>query len=129
MVPFLLLMAETVGPPPASIAAAVRAAVAPCRGHGRRDEVVVCGREQGESRYRLPAAVRDPGFRVDGAQDSVSRERHKLMDVGAAGTGSCSNTGAGGWTGCMVRGWRAADEQRGFRSPGDVRRAEGPGQP
>ncbi len=40
------------------------------------------------------------------------------MDVSDAGTGSCSNVGAGGWTGCMVKGWQAADQQRGFRPAG-----------
>jgi hypothetical protein len=78
--------------------------------------IIVCGkRGPTESRFRLAPAARDPGFDVNGSVDSVSRERHKLMEAGAAGTGSCSTTGAGGWTGCMVRGWDRADQQRGFR--------------
>lgn len=84
--------------------------------------VIICGRRNTESPYRLPPAARDPGFDVDGPIDSVSRERHKLMDVGDAGTGSCSNVGAGGWTGCMVKGWRADEQQRGFRSPGQFKK-------
>jgi hypothetical protein len=78
--------------------------------------VLVCGHR--DSPFRLPPALRDPGFDVDGPLDSVSRERHKLMETGESGIGSCSNVGAGGWTGCMVKGWKAADEQRGFRPAG-----------
>lgn len=81
--------------------------------------VIICGRR--ESPYRLPPAMRDPGFDVDGAVDSVSRERHKWMEAGASGTGSCTNSGAGGWTGCMVKGWEAADQQRGFRPAGRLK--------
>lgn len=84
--------------------------------------VIICGRRNADSPYRLPLAARDPGFDVDGPLDSVSRERHKLMDVGDAGTGSCSNVGAGGWTGCMVKGWRADEQQRGFRSAGQFKK-------
>ena len=84
--------------------------------------VLICGRRGEDSPYRLPRSVRDPGFDVNGAIDSVSRERHKLMDVGTAGTGSCSNTGAGGWTGCMVRDWRTAEQQRGFRPAGQFKK-------
>jgi hypothetical protein len=84
--------------------------------------VIICGSRNAESPYRLPLAARDPGFDVDGAVDSVSRERHKLMDVGDAGTGSCSTVGAGGWTGCTVKAWQAADQQRGFRPAGQFKK-------
>ncbi len=84
--------------------------------------IIVCGRKSGDSPYRLPPSMRGRGFDVNGAVDSVSRERHKLMDVGDAGTGSCGNVGAGGWTGCMVKGWRAADQQRGFRPAGKFKK-------
>jgi hypothetical protein len=78
--------------------------------------VIICGRRDRDSPYRLPPSLRDPGFDVNGAIDSVSRERHKWMEAGESGTGSCSTSGAGGWTGCMVKGWRADEQQRGFRS-------------
>jgi hypothetical protein len=77
--------------------------------------IIVCGKRDHESPYRLPPGARDSGFDIDGPVDSVARERHKLMDVGATGTHSCSAAGAGGWTGCMVNDWQRADEQRGFR--------------
>lgn len=78
--------------------------------------VVVCGHR--ESPYRLPPEVRDPGFQIDGPVDSVSRERHNLMEGGdQAGIHSCSTTGAGGWTGCMLNDWQRADQQRGYQPP------------
>ena len=78
--------------------------------------IIICARPQ--SPYRLPPEARDRGFDVNGSVDSVARERHKLMEVGQTGSGSCSNIGAGGWTGCMVKGWNEADQQRGFRPAG-----------
>jgi hypothetical protein len=64
------------------------------------DEIVVCGRNETE-RYRLP--IRSQGFDPKGPVDSVSRERHKLIQEGDAGIGSCSTTGPGGYTGCFHR--------------------------
>jgi hypothetical protein len=80
--------------------------------------VLVCAKREGESPFRLAPAERDTGFDVNGPIDSVSRERHRWMEVGETGSGSCGDVGAGGWTGCMVKGWNAADQQRGFRPAG-----------
>jgi hypothetical protein len=71
-------------------------------------EIVVCGRSD-DAQYRLPSP---DGFDPRGLIDSVSRERNRLMDVGAAGIHSCSAVGPGGWTGCDLRRWRHAHEQR-----------------
>ncbi len=97
-----------------TIADAVHAAADPCAARG--DEIVVCRRRQAGDRYRLPRI--DRGFDPGGPVDSVSRERHRLLDAdGAApdGTrGSCSAVGASGATGCMIKGWRERDQQRGL---------------
>jgi hypothetical protein len=123
----LLLLAAVAGPALPATPKSKVAAVAPCPPKRNANEVVVCGQSDEDPPYRLPKTFRDQGFRVDGAADSVSRERHKLMDAGAAmGTGSCSSVGPGGWTGCMVRQWRADEQQRGFRSPSEVQDAEEP---
>jgi hypothetical protein len=61
-------------------------------------DIVVCGRRGESSPYRLPRL--NDGFDPDGPVDSVSRERHRLFEVGESGIGSCSNAGAGAWTGC-----------------------------
>ncbi len=126
MLPLALLAAAAAAATPAGALPPIALknimqALSPDCGRGSTGEVVVCGRDKQRSHYRIPAEMMPDGFQVDGPVDSVSRERHKLMDVGAAGTGSCSNTGAGGWTGCMVNDWRRDEQQRGFRSPGDVK--------
>jgi len=73
-------------------------------------DVVVCGRAGSRSPYRLPPQA--DGWTPDSAMDSVSRERHRLLDPGASGIGSCSTAGAGGSTGCDLIRWREAYEQR-----------------
>ena len=79
------------------------------------EDITVCGRRNDSNGYQLPAPERfDPG----GTVDSVSRERHRLLDVGAVGIGSCSTVGPGGWTGCMHNSWREADEQWAGRNHG-----------
>lgn len=77
---------------------------------GERDEIVVCGRRNENEQYRIrPPAHFDP----EGTMESVSRERHRLIDDnGATGIGSCSNVGPGGWTGCFFRDVKRAHEQR-----------------
>jgi hypothetical protein len=84
----------------------------------RDDEIVVCGRgvEEPRSRYRLPEEP-DRGFDPAGTVDSVSRERNRLMEPGAAGTGSCSPAGSGGWSGCMANDFRNQIDQYGGRPP------------
>jgi hypothetical protein len=43
--------------------------------------------------------------------ESVSRERHKLMEVGDTGIHSCSVVGPGGWTGCDLKVIKRAEQQ------------------
>jgi hypothetical protein len=78
--------------------------------HRDPDEgIVVCGRQTGRSPYRLPPPG---GFDPDGPVDSVSRERHRLMEPGASGIGSCSTVGPGGWTGCDFNAWKQEHQQK-----------------
>jgi hypothetical protein len=73
--------------------------------------IVVCRRQRAESPYRPPPA-RDEGFDPDGAVESVSAERHRLIDgVHDQTRGSCSATGTDGFTGCMIQSWR----EKGYR--------------
>lgn len=89
----------------------------------RPGEISICGKREADPPYRLPQQFRDEGFRIDGPVDSVSRERHLIMDVGGAGAqqNACSAVGMAGWTGCEVKGWKEADQQRGYRRPVGVR--------
>jgi hypothetical protein len=66
---------------------------------GPGGEIVVCGRRNEAEKYRLP--IRPEGFDATGPRDSVSRERHRLIQEGDSGVGSCSTSGPGGWTGCF----------------------------
>jgi len=104
----LLLLAQAATlPDPAPVLLAPTAAPA-CQTDRSQDDITVCGRRNDGEGYRLPAPDR---FDPAGTIDSVSRERHRLLDVGATGIGSCSTVGPGGWTGCMLNTWREADEQ------------------
>jgi len=89
-----------------------------CEGSRGGDEIVVCG-QRGETRspYRVPEEP-DRGFDPEGAAESVSRERNALMEPGSrTGTGSCSNIGPGGFTGCMARHFDRQIDQYGGRPP------------
>jgi len=97
---------------------AIRNAVDPCAAFRREDGITVCARTKAETdrRFRLPQ-MPDHGFDPLGPVDSVSRERHRLIDGDGANTdltrGSCSPAGASGWTGCQIKGWREQDQQKG----------------
>ena len=64
----------------------------------RDDEIIVCARKPESERYRIPEGLREHPSPDNQAWTNrvTSYER-----VGAAGTQSCSATGAGGWTGCF----------------------------
>ena len=72
------------------------------------DEVVICG-QRGRSPYRLP----EPPARFDpsGQDPSVYRERLQWIEDGDTGVQSCGPVGPGGWTGCMVKGWKQQWDQ------------------
>lgn len=72
-----------------------------------KDEVLVCGR-RGRSPYRLPERK---AFDPAGDTDSVMRERTRWIEEGDTGTQSCGPVGPGGWTGCMVKEWKAERDQ------------------
>jgi len=75
-------------------------------------EIVVCGSSRSE-RYRIPVDLRPNGFDFSQkAVDSVSRERHRLMQGGESGVGSCSPSGASGASGCLVRSFREREQQQ-----------------
>lgn len=83
-------------------------------GASASDRIVVCGvrRHSGKTGpYRI--TIPDDGFDVKGNARSVASERSRWVSGGASGTGSCSAVGPGGWTGCLVQGWRQQRQQRG----------------
>lgn len=98
---------------------AIRDAVDPCAASRREGGITVCARtkEETDRRFRLPQ-MPDRGFDPLGPVDSVSRERHRLIDGDGANTdltrGSCSAVGASGWTGCQIKKWGEMDQQKGW---------------
>ena len=61
-------------------------------------EIVVCSRRPESERYRLPKNQQLQGSRQQ--RQSWARQSQALTTVGNTGTGSCTNVGGGGWTGC-----------------------------
>ncbi len=80
-----------------------------CRKASDRDEITVCGTAE-RSPYRLPEMPRR--FDPNGDMESVSRERHRLFEVGETGIGSCSNVGPGAPFGCTFKLWKEEEQQK-----------------
>lgn len=66
----------------------------------RSDEITVCARKDEGERFRIPAPLRE---NFSPANEAWNNKVLAYETVGAAGTQSCSPTGAGGWTGCAAR--------------------------
>lgn len=113
MLPLLLALAAS------DMDRAIKDAIDPCAAARREGGITVCARtrEEQDRRFRLPT-MPDRGFDPLGSVDSVSRERHRLIDGDGANTdltrGSCSAVGASGWTGCQIKSWREKDQQKGW---------------
>jgi hypothetical protein len=70
----------------------------------------ICVRAPESERYRIPKSLRSGPL---APQDQPWSQRAASMaDVGAAGTGSCTKTGAGGWTGCWKQQMRTARAEK-----------------
>ncbi len=64
------------------------------------EEIIVCVKRPENDRYRIPAPLRDsPGP----ASNSWANRASELQYVGRTGTGSCSPSGPGGATGCLMQ--------------------------
>jgi hypothetical protein len=111
-------LAQPHAPAPAPAPPAPPAIVPDCARQAEPD-IVVCGRRGERSPYRQP--IQRDGFDPDGPMSSVSRERHRLYEVGDTGIGSCTNVGPGGWTGCQFLHWRDEHHQRDGNGPVAVR--------
>jgi len=94
----------------------------PCPTTKSGEEIVVCARKPEADRYRIPEQLRSSN---PPANERWADRAKSLETVGASGAGSCSATGAGGWTGCWskmmdkARGERKADAE-GTANTGDT---------
>jgi len=105
-----VLAAGAAAPTPTPLARALESVGCP---RGAEGEIIVCRRGDARQRYRIPETLRSNGFDVRGSVDSVSRERNRLIDAGAAGEMSCSTVGTNGHAGCQIREFRAWRQQKG----------------
>ncbi len=80
-----------------------------CKTVGKH-EIIVCADRNQRSPFRLPDTSKDP-FDPFGETKSVMNERVGWAAEGDSGTQSCSTVGPGGWTGCMVKGWKESRDQ------------------
>ncbi|MCY7270499.1 MAG: hypothetical protein LH485_00385 [Sphingomonas bacterium] len=81
-----------------------------CKQRPTRAEIIVCGSRKRDERYRLPDRSALP-FDPRADMKSVMNERVGWAAEGDTGTQSCSAVGPGGWTGCMVKGWKHKRDQ------------------
>lgn len=73
-------------------------------------EGTVCIRAPESDRYRIPQSLRSGPL---APQDQPwSQRAASISNVGNGGTGSCTNTGAGGWTGCWNQQMKAARAEK-----------------
>jgi hypothetical protein len=84
----------------------------PCK-KSSEEEIVICVRKSERERYRIPERLRDDPN--DRNNQSWANNAQALEYVGRSGIGSCSATGAGGWTGCFTDMVRAARAERATR--------------
>ena len=109
----LLMLSVTSGhaaePVVPDLRAAVTAALT-CPKQLTTDEIVVCGENAENRRYRTGSAhVPEYGTR---ASQNTSRGRHALLDYDKGGPGTCSNVGPWGAWGCFDKAVKAEQEQR-----------------
>jgi hypothetical protein len=83
-------------------------------GNDKCPEGMVCVRAPESERYRIPKSLRSGPLAPQ--DEPWARRAESVSGAGAAtGTGSCSNVGGGGWTGCLqkqMRNYRADRKQQ-----------------
>lgn len=68
----------------------------------------ICVRAPENERYRIPKQFRNDGVIAPQNQAWAARAEATLSAGARTGTGSCSASGPGGWTGCWQQQMRAA---------------------
>lgn len=79
-------------------------------GNDKCPEGTVCVRAPESERYRIPQSLRSGPLAPK--DQPWSQRAASMADVGASGAGSCSNSGAGGWTGCWQKQMKAARAEK-----------------
>jgi hypothetical protein len=81
------------------------------------EEIVVCKRLDERERYRIPENLRSSA--PSPGNERWADRAKSLEYVGASGTGSCSASGSGGWTGCWSQLMKQAREERKQQAAGE----------
>ena len=72
----------------------------------------ICVRAPESDRYRIPKTLRNEST-LPPTEQPWSRRQSSVSRAGAAtGTGSCSNVGGGGWTGCWNKMMKEARDEK-----------------
>jgi hypothetical protein len=79
-------------------------------GNDKCPEGSVCIRAPESERYRIPQSLRSGPLAP--SDQPWAKKAESTTSAGAAGTGSCTNTGAGGWTGCWKQQMQAARAEK-----------------
>lgn len=93
-----------------------------CPTNASGEEIVVCYRRPEAERFRIPKEFRE-SLVIAPENQSWAARAQGVMDVGSrTGTGSCSASGPGGWTGCWQQQMRAirAENAEGAVADSDV---------
>ena len=80
-----------------------------CPADSTGSEIIVCARRPESERYRIPKELRERSQAPQNQSWAVRSQ--SALSAGKTGTGSCSATGAGGWTGCWAQQMREAKEE------------------
>ena len=79
-------------------------------GNDKCPEGTVCIRAPESDRYRIPQSLRSGPLAPK--DQPWSQRAASIANVGNSGTGSCTNSGAGGWTGCWQKQMKAARAEK-----------------
>jgi hypothetical protein len=71
----------------------------------------ICVRAPEQERFRIPKQFRNSGP-IAPQNQSWAQRAQRVDSVGRSGTGSCSPSGPGGWTGCYAQQIQAARAER-----------------
>jgi hypothetical protein len=99
-----LFMLAALSSLPAPVAAQER--ILTVFGDDRCPDNTICVRAPEKDRYRIPKELRPASASPKNQSWAVRSEA--TLGEGASGTGSCSNVGGGGWTGCWSEEMRKA---------------------
>lgn len=90
-----------------------------CPTNSSGEEIVVCSRRPEAERFRIPKEFRQSPL-IAPENQSWAQRAQGVLDAGArTGTGSCSASGPGGWTGCWQQQMRAMRAEREQSSAAD----------